>query len=109
MNRLGLQVGSVIVTAQSGHEYMKGDELGYFAFGGSTVIALFQEKAVEYDTDLGYNRSPLPFLIFCRLQWITFAPHTLSLSPRLATPHLHPLYPLTQFAAHFVARGPSDI
>ena len=33
----------------------QGDELGYFAYGGSTVVALFQPGAVRLDEDLVQN------------------------------------------------------
>lgn len=38
-----------------GKSYSKGDELGYFAFGGSTVIALFPPGAISLDADLVTN------------------------------------------------------
>ena len=50
------QVGSIVWTAEVGKTYKKGDGLGYFAFGGSTVIALFQEDSVALDEDLVSNR-----------------------------------------------------
>ncbi|MTI89253.1 MAG: phosphatidylserine decarboxylase [Balneolaceae bacterium] len=37
------QVSSVNMIAQPGHELLKGDEFGYFLFGGSDIIMLFQE------------------------------------------------------------------
>jgi phosphatidylserine decarboxylase len=40
-------VGSIHLTAEIGKEYKKGDELGYFSFGGSMIITLFQAKSVE--------------------------------------------------------------
>jgi phosphatidylserine decarboxylase len=33
----------------------KFDELGYFAFGGSTTLVLFQPGAIEFDMDLLQN------------------------------------------------------
>ena len=50
------QVGSINFTAEVGSTYSKGDEMGYFAFGGSTTIALFQKDAVVIDADLVSNR-----------------------------------------------------
>lgn len=35
-----------------GKEFRRGDEKGYFDFGGSTVIMVFPKSAVEYDKDL---------------------------------------------------------
>ena len=37
------QVSSVNMTAQVGNNMLKGDEFGYFLFGGSDIILLFQE------------------------------------------------------------------
>lgn len=37
------QVSSVNMTAQVGNNLLKGDEFGYFLFGGSDIILLFQE------------------------------------------------------------------
>lgn len=50
------QVGSIVFTAEEGKSYAKGDELGYFAFGGSTVITLFGNDALVVDQDLLHNR-----------------------------------------------------
>ena len=51
-----LQVGSILFTAEAGSSYQKGDELGYFAFGGSTCIAIFQKDTVVLDEDIVSNR-----------------------------------------------------
>ncbi len=42
-------VGSINLTAEVGKEYKKGDELGFFSFGGSMIITLFQAKSVQID------------------------------------------------------------
>jgi len=34
---------------------MRGDELGYFAYGGSTIVAVFERDTVEWDEDLLRN------------------------------------------------------
>ncbi|KAG0266256.1 hypothetical protein BG011_002953 [Mortierella polycephala] len=49
-----LLVGSVVLTGanNAGTKVEKGDELGYFAYGGSTCILLFKAGAVEFDEDL---------------------------------------------------------
>lgn len=54
------QVGSILFTAEAGQMYAKGDELGYFAFGGSTCIAVFQKDCVVVDEDIITNRSACP-------------------------------------------------
>eukprot|EP00824_Muranothrix_gubernata_P005667 TRINITY_DN173_c0_g1_i2.p1 TRINITY_DN173_c0_g1~~TRINITY_DN173_c0_g1_i2.p1 ORF type:complete len:504 (+),score=108.08 TRINITY_DN173_c0_g1_i2:488-1999(+) len=49
-------VGSIIMTGGSpGHGVKKGDELGYFAFGGSTTIAIFKKDTITFDDDLVKN------------------------------------------------------
>ena len=50
-------VGSVILTTHVGDRKAKGDEHGYFAFGGSTVLLLFRQGSVRFDDDLLYNTS----------------------------------------------------
>uniref|UniRef100_A0A061QR11 Phosphatidylserine decarboxylase proenzyme 2 n=1 Tax=Tetraselmis sp. GSL018 TaxID=582737 RepID=A0A061QR11_9CHLO len=45
-------VGSIIFTAEEGKTYSKGDELGYFAFGGSTLVAVFPPNTAQFDDDL---------------------------------------------------------
>jgi phosphatidylserine decarboxylase len=48
-------VGSIIITAEEGQELKRTDELGYFAFGGSTLIVLFQKDKMSFDHDLLNN------------------------------------------------------
>ncbi|KAI1321736.1 hypothetical protein EDD11_000012 [Mortierella claussenii] len=52
-----LLVGSIELTGakQTGNKIQKGDELGYFAYGGSTCILLFKKGAVQFDQDLLEN------------------------------------------------------
>ncbi|CAO3563498.1 unnamed protein product [Mortierella alpina] len=49
-----LLVGSICMTGGGvqGNSLRKGDELGYFAYGGSTCILLFKKGAVQFDEDL---------------------------------------------------------
>ncbi|MFA6262879.1 MAG: archaetidylserine decarboxylase [Candidatus Babeliales bacterium] len=42
-----LMVGSIVHTHQAGQLYRKGDECGYFAFGGSTVVLLFKSNTIQ--------------------------------------------------------------
>ncbi|KAL3676101.1 hypothetical protein R1sor_026049 [Riccia sorocarpa] len=48
-------VGSITFTKNLGDTVKKGDEYGYFSFGGSTCIVVFQEGAIELDEDLVAN------------------------------------------------------
>lgn len=47
--------GSIIQTYQSNTNIEKGDEKGYFAFGGSTLILLFEKGKVTFNDDLISN------------------------------------------------------
>lgn len=47
-------VGTIVQTF-SGREHAKGDEKGYFKFGGSTVVMVTRAGALEYDRDLVDN------------------------------------------------------
>ncbi|KAH9856812.1 phosphatidylserine decarboxylase-domain-containing protein [Lenzites betulinus] len=50
-------VGSIKWTAggQKGTTVKRGDELGYFAYGGSTVVVLFPKGLMQFDDDLVKN------------------------------------------------------
>jgi len=57
-------VGSIINTKKVNEKVKKGEELGYFAFGGSTVICLFKENSIKFSDDLLTNSSkPLETLV----------------------------------------------
>ena len=45
-------VGSILQTYQPGLPVVKGTEKGYFAFGGSCVITVFQADRVRFDADI---------------------------------------------------------
>ncbi|MFC4995248.1 phosphatidylserine decarboxylase [Rubritalea tangerina] len=45
-------VGSILQTYQAGHAIQKGDEKGYFAFGGSSTITIFEPNKVQLANDL---------------------------------------------------------
>ncbi len=45
-------VGSIHQTFTPGEHYSKGDEKGYFSFGGSCIILLFEPFRIEFDQDL---------------------------------------------------------
>ncbi|RWR90202.1 phosphatidylserine decarboxylase proenzyme 2 isoform X2 [Cinnamomum micranthum f. kanehirae] len=48
-------VGSITFSRKQGDYVRKGDEFGYFSFGGSTVICIFEKDAIEIDEDLLKN------------------------------------------------------
>ncbi|KAF8588159.1 hypothetical protein K439DRAFT_1645594 [Ramaria rubella] len=59
-----LLVGSINWTVKKGDRVKKGQELGYFAYGGSTVIAVFPEGLIKFDQDLvETSKIPLETLV----------------------------------------------
>lgn len=48
-----LLVGSITWVKKAGEDILRGENLGYFAYGGSTVIAIFPKKTnIKWDEDL---------------------------------------------------------
>ncbi|KAJ7082389.1 phosphatidylserine decarboxylase-domain-containing protein [Mycena belliarum] len=59
-----MMVGSIETTLKEGDAVKRGQEFGYFAFGGSTVVLLFEKDAVVWDEDLLVNgRASLETLV----------------------------------------------
>ncbi|KAF5865347.1 hypothetical protein ETB97_004158 [Aspergillus alliaceus] len=59
-----MMVGSTVITRQAGEKVARAEELGYFKFGGSTLLVLFEEGMVNFDSDLVANsKGPLETLI----------------------------------------------
>ncbi|XP_057429028.1 phosphatidylserine decarboxylase proenzyme 2-like [Lotus japonicus] len=57
-------VGSITFTKKKGDHVKKGDEFGYFSFGGSTVICVFEKNSITIDQDLLINSTrPLETLV----------------------------------------------
>ena len=50
-----MMVGSIKTTVEEGNAVKRGQEFGYFAFGGSTIVTLFEKGVVEWDEDLLVN------------------------------------------------------
>jgi len=50
-----MMVGSIVTTVEEGEEVKRGQEFGYFAFGGSTIVLLFEKGVVQFDEDLLIN------------------------------------------------------
>lgn len=48
-------VGTIIETYPFGQKVQKGSEMGYFAFGGSSILLLLEEGKFEIDADLLQN------------------------------------------------------
>lgn len=52
-----MMVGSCVVTRKPGEQVRRAEELGYFQFGGSTVVALFEQGKMIPDSDIAANSS----------------------------------------------------
>ncbi|KAM3474139.1 hypothetical protein MY8738_008022 [Beauveria namnaoensis] len=50
-----MMVGSTVITRQGGERVQRAEELGYFKFGGSTVLLLFEPGKMRFDSDLTEN------------------------------------------------------
>ncbi|KAG6863879.1 hypothetical protein C0991_002481 [Blastosporella zonata] len=59
-----MMVGSIKTTVEEGEHVYRGQEFGFFAFGGSTIVVLFEKDRVEWDEDLLINgRASLETLV----------------------------------------------
>ena len=47
-----MMVGSTVITRKAGEKVSRAEELGYFKFGGSTILLLFEPGAMRFDDDL---------------------------------------------------------
>lgn len=50
-----MMVGSTVITRHEGEQVKRAEELGYFKFGGSTIVLLFEEGKMVFDDDLVDN------------------------------------------------------
>jgi len=59
-----MMVGTIKTTVEEGQQVGRGQEFGYFAFGGSTIVLLFEKGVLEWDEDLLVNaRASLETLV----------------------------------------------
>ena len=50
-----MMVGSTVITRKTSEEVKRAEELGYFKFGGSTLVLLFETGKMVFDSDLVDN------------------------------------------------------
>lgn len=50
-----MMVGSTVITRKVGERVGRAEELGYFKFGGSTILLLFEPGRMKFDDDLSDN------------------------------------------------------
>lgn len=61
-----MMVGSTVITKKGEEHVKRTDELGYFKFGGSTLLVLFEEGTMKFDSDLVDNSNgALETLVRC--------------------------------------------
>ncbi|KAJ3850458.1 phosphatidylserine decarboxylase-domain-containing protein [Lentinula lateritia] len=59
-----MMVGTIQTTVEEGQWVKRGEEFGYFAFGGSTIVLLFEPGVLGWDEDLVINgRAALETLV----------------------------------------------
>jgi phosphatidylserine decarboxylase len=47
-------IGSIVFEVEKGESFTKGQELGYFQYGGSTVVMLFQNGTINWWQDIQF-------------------------------------------------------
>ena len=47
-----MMVGSTVITRKPGEHVKRAEELGYFKFGGSTLLVLFEPGVMSWDDDM---------------------------------------------------------
>lgn len=52
-----MMVGSTVITRKKGETVKRAEELGYFKFGGSTLLLLFEPGRMRFDEDMVSNSS----------------------------------------------------
>lgn len=62
-----MMVGSTVITRKAGEKVARAEELGYFKFGGSTILLLFEPGAMEFDDDLIENSNGALETLVCRI------------------------------------------
>ncbi|KAI1293889.1 phosphatidylserine decarboxylase-domain-containing protein [Xylaria venustula] len=76
-----MMVGSTVITRQEGEHVKRAEELGYFKFGGSTIVVLFEPGKMVYDSDLVDNSNgALETLIRAGMS-VGHSPHVAQFTP----------------------------
>ncbi|KAI1366150.1 phosphatidylserine decarboxylase-domain-containing protein [Xylaria arbuscula] len=76
-----MMVGSTVITRQEGEHVKRAEELGYFKFGGSTIVVLFEPGKMVYDDDLVDNSNgALETLIRAGMS-VGHSPHVAQFTP----------------------------
>lgn len=62
-----MMVGSTVITRKAGEKVQRAEELGYFKFGGSTILLLFEPGRMEFDDDLIDNSNGALETLVCSI------------------------------------------
>ena len=62
-----MMVGSTVITRKEGEHVARAEELGYFKFGGSTIVVLFEDGKMVFDADLIDNSNTALETLVCHL------------------------------------------
>lgn len=90
-----MMVGSTVITRKKGEQVKRGEELGYFKFGGSTLLLLFEPGQMRYDEDLVDNsNSALETLVSAAYCFLTT--HYVTPANTLPGPRRHVHWPQPQ-------------
>eukprot|EP00708_Paratrimastix_pyriformis_P002061 GAFH01000799.1.p1 GENE.GAFH01000799.1~~GAFH01000799.1.p1 ORF type:complete len:795 (-),score=259.69 GAFH01000799.1:512-2695(-) len=102
-------VGSCIRTAELNTRYHKGDEIGYFAFGGSTTLLLFPPGVITLDADLVQNSAkPMESLVRMGMHIGAAGPRAPGAAAPAATATAAPATPATAAAPAAPAPAPAE-
>lgn len=82
-----MMVGSTVITRKKGETVKRAEELGYFKFGGSTLLVLFEAGAMRFDDDLVDNsNSALETLVCSPFAFLPYEKRLTQLRSALACP-----------------------
>jgi phosphatidylserine decarboxylase len=66
-----MMVGSTVITRHAGENVKRAEELGYFKFGGSTILLLFEDGSMKFDDDLVDNSNGALETLVCFFFWFS--------------------------------------
>jgi phosphatidylserine decarboxylase len=66
-----MMVGSTVITRKAGEDVHRAEELGYFKFGGSTILLLFEPGTMRFDDDLVDNSNSALETLVCSFSLFT--------------------------------------
>ena len=91
-----MMVGSTVITRKKGDHVKRAEELGYFKFGGSTLLLLFEPGMMRFDEDLVANSSGALETLVCGT---FYSSHTSSYTDTVTGPRWH------GYRSHYRTRG----